>query len=166
MNVVYSSSALAFIVNFAIPLLGHFHFYGICDEELITGFYDEKYAMTTVGHVGVLINALVTNAGYIFLASNELTQLFHKNESLFVKLWSYLTIILLNCLLLTYFEGRNELYFEIVGNISYLFFSLILPPILYLKAFKFREIWGFISVFFLVFAVALSCCIIYVHIIE
>lgn len=165
-NTMIVSILVAVIVNFSISLFGHLYYWGSTDEELMINFYPEKNIISNIGQSANLINCLITNGCYIYLAASEIVSMFGVVPTKLLTLISILTIEMFCRMCTEYFRGQNEHIFEMVGNISFLIMSLVLPPITYLKAFKLKEKWGYISIFFVIFAVAISAGIVYVHLLE
>lgn len=148
-----NATIIVFIVNLAISLFIHFTFWGTVGNDDALAYYDTSNIASIIGLIGSFFNNVITTCGYLYVASNELIQLFFSQASTFTRFFSSIIIYLFCCLLATYYVAPYSKYFDIIGKTCYLIIAYYIPPIVYLKAFRVKSGWGILSIIYLLFII-------------
>lgn len=144
-------------INILMSLCYHFTLWGSCESNDFLSCLPQKNWFTSVGQFGSAINCLVTGSGYVILAARELIYFFSDQITTLGMFFSSCCIVLLCIALSDYYDETLGKYIDFIGKLTFCIMATILPPILYLKAFRLRTAWGIIALIYLIFALALTC---------
>lgn len=160
LSVVIFATIFVAIINFAISFFGHLNLWGEAGENDFLDYYSTENLFTPIAQVASIINLLITNSGYLIIAARQTIFLFSdtlNNISLLVG--SVMAIFICGAFVYYYLNGYENII-ELIGSISYSIMALILPPILYLKAFGVKKVLGVCSLIHLLLCLAITGCII------
>ncbi|EAY22096.1 hypothetical protein TVAG_457310 [Trichomonas vaginalis G3] len=141
-------------------MFSHFYLWGEAEDQDILEFYPTDNRFTQVMQVASIINIIITNAGYLIIASRQFVQLF-ASEINFISIFVGAIMVIFVCGALDYYyESRYENIIELIGSITYSFMALLLPPILYIRAFKVKGLKGWSALIHLIICLAITGLII------
>lgn len=164
-NIVYSSTFFVAIVNFSIGLFSHFILWGETDDDFLY-WLDQKSPITLVAQICSLINLLITNAGYLIIASKQIIQLFSQDVNRLCTFFGIIMVLFVCAAIDHFYTNGYDHIIELIGSITYSIMALILPPMLYLKAFKVKGVVGWVAVIHLIVCLTITGLIIRVYFLK
>ena len=142
-----------------MSLFYHFTLWGSADSNDFLSVLPSKNVFTSIGQFGSLLNCFVTSAGYAILAAKEIIYVFNDHITTSAMLFADLAVIFLCILIIDYYNGNGVFVIDFIGKICFFIMASILPPVLYLRAFKIRDAWGVFALVYLIVSLVLVALI-------